>query len=89
MTLQNRKVPNQDSESAPFVPPGIMEFRMATVRVKFPGARPSNRLRGKNERFSRSNYLVGNDPKRWTTHGASYERVHCQDVYNGIDGFAS
>jgi len=33
----------------------------------------------------RTNYLIGNDPKKWRTHVPTYARVRYQDVYPGVD----
>ncbi len=33
----------------------------------------------------KSNYFIGNDPKKWRTNVSRYSRVKYQEVYPGID----
>jgi hypothetical protein len=40
---------------------------------------------GRKPLHSYSNYLIGNDPKRWTTHAKQYSEVWYPSIYPGID----
>ncbi len=57
----------------------------AIVRTQLAGADRSARLRGEDEQSVKSNYLVGNDPKKWVSGAAHYARVRQAGVYPGVD----
>jgi hypothetical protein len=49
------------------------------------GASPNVRVEGVDQLSSKSNYFVGNDPKRWQTSIPNYSTVRYTDIYRGID----
>jgi hypothetical protein len=55
------------------------------VRIRPVGASPRARIEGLEKTSAKSNYFIGNDPKRWQTNVPSYSRVRYRDVYPGID----
>jgi hypothetical protein len=55
------------------------------LRVKLVGAKRAITMRGENELSGKSNYFIGNDPKKWRTNVRNYERVKYEDVYRGVD----
>jgi len=55
------------------------------LRLELLGANPSARLSGLDELPGKTNYFIGNDPKRWLTNVPNYSRVKYQDVYPGVD----
>ncbi len=57
----------------------------AVVRTRLKGADHSAQFRGEGEQPSKSNYLFGNDPKKWVSGAAHYGRVRQAGVYPGID----
>ena len=57
----------------------------AVVRTKLKGADRAAPLRGEGELPGKSNYLVGNDPKKWVSGAAHYARVRQVGVYPGVD----
>jgi hypothetical protein len=57
----------------------------AVLSMKWVKANPSANFNGKDERPGRSNYFVGNDPKKWSTNVTNYAKVKCEGVYSGID----
>src|SRR5712691_9997698 len=62
------------------------EKRAGTVlRMKLLGANPTPRVIGVEELRGRSNYFVGNDPKKWRANVPTYAKVRYQDLYPGID----
>jgi hypothetical protein len=65
---------------APELPP----LGHAAVRVKLLGARPGAHAVGVDELPGKTNYFIGNDPKRWRTNVPTYARVAYRDVYPGI-----
>ena len=55
------------------------------VRMKLVGANPQAKVSGLDELPGKSNYFVGNDPKKWRTNVANYAKVKYKDVYPGVD----
>ena len=55
------------------------------LHVKLAGSNPSPRVEGIDELPGKSNYFIGNDPKRWRIGVTSYAKVRYQDVYPGVD----
>ena len=64
------------------VSPGAREA--STVRMKFVGARREPALAGAEPLPGRSNYLIGDDPKKWYTGVAHFARVNYEEVYPGV-----
>src|SRR6185436_18647865 len=58
--------------------PGVLGMRFA-------GGDAAARVTGVDPLPGKSNYLIGNDPKRWQTNVPTYSRVRCEQVYGGID----
>jgi len=59
-------------------PPQVMRMRLA-------GGNTKGRVVGFDELPGRSNYFIGNDPKKWRTNVVSYAKVKYRDVYPGVD----
>jgi YD repeat-containing protein len=57
----------------------------AVVRLRLAGANGHPRMEGAGALPTRSNYLLGDDPRRWHTGLAHYARVRVADVYPGVD----
>jgi hypothetical protein len=55
------------------------------VRLKLLGANDEASIDALDELPAKSNYFVGNDPKKWRTNVANYARVESRNVYPGID----
>lgn len=55
------------------------------MRLKLVGANPSPRIEALNELPGKSNYFIGNDPKRWRMGVANYASVKYRNVYPGAD----
>jgi hypothetical protein len=53
--------------------------------MKLVGANPKAKVVGLDELPGKSNYFLGNDPKKWRTNVANYRKVKYADVYPGID----
>jgi hypothetical protein len=49
------------------------------------GANANATVTGADELPGRSNYFIGNDPKKWRTNVANYAKVKYQNVYPGVD----
>jgi hypothetical protein len=55
------------------------------VRMRFAGANPHAQIVGLNELHGKSNYFIGNDPRKWCTDVANYQQVEYRNIYPGID----
>ncbi|HEV2835252.1 MAG TPA: SBBP repeat-containing protein, partial [Pyrinomonadaceae bacterium] len=55
------------------------------LRMHFEGAAPAPRITGVNQLPGKVNYLVGNEPDKWRTNVATYERVRYEQIYKGVD----
>jgi hypothetical protein len=53
--------------------------------MKLVGANPQAKARGLEELPGKSNYFIGNDPKKWRTNVANYAKVKYANVYPGVD----
>jgi hypothetical protein len=54
------------------------------VRMKFIGANAASRIRGIGETPAKSNYFIGNDPRKWRT-ASLYQKVSQDNLYPGVD----
>jgi len=57
----------------------------AVLRMRLVGANASAAVTGADELPGKSNYFVGNDPKKWRTNVANYAKVKYAGVYPGVD----
>ncbi len=55
------------------------------LRMRLVGANASAAVTGADELPGKSNYFIGNDPKKWRTNVPNYAKVRYQDVYLGVD----
>jgi hypothetical protein len=57
----------------------------ALLRMKLVGANPNPKIVGADELPGKSNYFIGNDPKKWRTNVPNYAKVKYANVYPGVD----
>ena len=55
------------------------------IRMKLSGANPRPRMSGLDELPGKSNYYIGNNPRKWKTNVSSYAKVKYERIYPGID----
>lgn len=55
------------------------------VRLKLVGAGQEVRVSGVEESPAKSNYFIGNDPRRWRTAVPNYAKVRYSELYPGVD----
>ncbi len=55
------------------------------LRMKLVGANARAAVTGADELPGKSNYFIGNDPKKWRTNVPNYAKVKYQNVYPGVD----
>ncbi|MGC1107643.1 MAG: SBBP repeat-containing protein [Candidatus Acidiferrales bacterium] len=56
-----------------------------TLRMKLVGAKTHATVKGVDELPGKSDYFVGNDPKKWRTNVPTYAKVKYDGIYPGID----
>ena len=74
---RREEIPNQKSK--------IKNLKSATLRMKLVGANPTPRIEGSDELPGKSNYFIGNNPKKWRTNVSAFARVQYREVYPGVD----
>jgi hypothetical protein len=57
----------------------------AVLRLKLRGANASAKVTGEDDLPGKSNYFIGNDPKKWQSNVPTYGKVIYEGVYPGID----
>ena len=57
----------------------------SVVRIKLVGGNADPKITGSDQPPGKSNYFIGNDPKKWRTNIPHYGKVRYQEVYPGID----
>ena len=62
-------------------------MRASALRIRRAGANPHPRIQDRDGLRGKSNYLLGNDPKKWRTNVPNYARVEYTDVYPGVNLF--
>src|SRR5712691_7387139 len=60
-------------------------LRGTVLRMRLDGANPAPRLIGVRELPGKSNYFVGNDPKKWRANVPTYAKAEYRDVYPGVN----
>jgi hypothetical protein len=55
------------------------------VHLRLVGAKSDAEVTGRDELPGKSNYFIGNDPKKWRTNVPTYAKVRYKDVYPGVD----
>jgi hypothetical protein len=63
----------------------IRNAQSTVLRTKLVGANRNAHASGLDELPGKSNYFIGNDPKRWRTNIPTYAKVKFAAVYPGID----
>ena len=57
----------------------------SVLRMELVGADPRAMAAGLDPLPGKSNYFIGNDPKKWRTNVPNYAKVKYRDVYPGVD----
>ena len=59
--------------------------KTAVLRMKLVGANAKAEVIGQDELPGKSNYFIGNDPKKWHTNVRQFAKVRYGNVYPGVD----
>jgi hypothetical protein len=57
----------------------------AVLRMKLVKANPAARVIGADELPGKSNYFIGNDPKKWRSNVPGFAKVKYERIYSGIE----
>jgi hypothetical protein len=57
----------------------------AVLRMKLLNTNPKTEVSGQDELPGKSNYFIGNDPKKWHTNVRQFAKVRYENVYPGVD----
>jgi len=68
-----------------FKPQGTHRTTNAVLQMQLVGANSNARVSGAEELPGKSNYFIGNDPKKWRTNIPTYAKVQIEDIYPGVD----
>jgi hypothetical protein len=83
LTLRRASRHEHDSPRARALP---QEQTSAVLHMKLVGANATTtEVSGKDELSSKSNYFIGNDPKKWHTNVRQYARVRYANLYPSVD----
>ncbi len=88
--LSLRRPPSKQTENAAPAGPRSKRGRgqnsaTALLEMKLLAANPASAVTATDELPGKTNYLIGNDPKKWRTNVPNYAKVECRSVYPGID----
>ena len=53
--------------------------------MRLEGASPAPKVKGLEQLPGKSNYFIGDDPRKWRTNVPHYARVQHEGVYPGVD----
>jgi len=57
----------------------------AVLSMRLEGASPAPKVKGLEQLPGKSNYFIGDDPRKWRTNVPHYARVQHEGVYPGVD----
>ncbi len=57
----------------------------SALRMKLVNANPAAKVTGADPLPGRSNYFIGNDPKKWHSNVPTYAKVKYERIYSGVD----
>src|SRR5437660_872176 len=90
--LRKAKAEEQGANSSPLMrntarlmAERVCDYEQTILRMKLAGANPAPEMAGVGELPGKSNYFVGNDPKKWRANVPTYARVEYRDVYPGVN----
>src|SRR5882724_1286624 len=62
-----------------------LTLKQSVVRMKFLGTKGATRVSGVDDLEGKSNYVLGNDPKKWVTNIPTFAKVQSSSMYPGVD----
>ncbi len=83
-SLRGRKVDGEALPASPRLKPTVVA-RADVVRMRLVKANPAATVTGEEELRGKSNYFIGNDPKKWRSNVPTYAKVRYERIYSGVD----
>jgi hypothetical protein len=81
----NAKTTDKSPHSLATRQPEDLATTTSVLRMKLVKANPSAKIAGEDELPGKSNYFIGNDPKKWRSDVPTFGKVKYEGVYPGID----
>jgi len=66
-------------------PSALLPRNSAVLRMKLLNANPAANVSGAEELPGKSNYLIGNDRRKWHSNVPTYAKVKYEEIYPGVD----
>lgn len=81
-----KRYPVTKHDTKPDTKPSNPEtFAGGVLRMKLRNANAAAKVTGVDEQAGKTNYFLGNDPKKWRTNVPTYAKVKYEGIYSGID----
>ena len=58
---------------------------VASVTMQMPGSNPVPQITAESQQAGKTNYILGQDPRKWRSNIAHYAQVRYHEVYPGVD----
>jgi Beta-propeller repeat len=84
-SLRGSKADGEALPARPQLKPTLVQTVNAVLRMKLRNANHSAKVTGADELPGKSNYFIGNDPKKWSSNVTNYAKVKYAGIYSGID----
>ena len=81
LRMRGRAADGRNASGAPVA----KEKPPAVIRMRLVGENSSAQITAADQLPGKSNYYLGNDPKKWQTNVSQYARVAYKNIYPGID----
>lgn len=82
---EHPKAPISKDERHPANQAGVDSLKTAVIRMEPIGGNRSAVITGVDELPGKSNYFIGNDPRKWRTDVTNFGKVKYESVYPGVD----
>ena len=83
--VSREKPVSRGAKSLPTKSQPVTQEKRNVLRMKLLGANAKAIVTGQDELTGKSNYFLGNDPKKWRTNVPRYAKVRYVNIYPGID----
>ena len=84
-SLRGSKADGEALNASPQSQPTVVPKAYAVLRMKLVKANHAAKVTGADELLGKSNYFIGDDPKKWHSNVTTYAKVKYESIYSGID----
>ena len=85
LSLRGSKANGEALSAGPQFRPTVVPTANAVLRMKLRDANHTAKMTGIDELPGKSNYFIGNDPKKWRSNVTTFAEVKYEGIYPGID----